>query len=298
MKLTPIFCLTLAVAGIGIAVAQDSDSMKPPAVIQINREWLKPGKSGAMHDRSEAAFVSLMNKGKLQGHYVALNSMTGKSRALYMTRYPSFEAWENDNKTFAKNASLGAELDRAIAADGEFLDGMDSAVLVYNEGLSYHPRPDFSHARYYELTAFRIRMGHEKEWREVTKMYKEACDKAGAGLHWGAYEVTYGGDSGTYIMLTHRESLAEIDKEGADRKKIMEAMGGEEAASKMDQMFAAAVESVRSELFTINPRQSYVDEATMKADADFWKAKPAAPKAAVAVTAKPAVTTPAKPASR
>lgn len=298
MKLRPIFCLSLLAAGIGIAAAQDSNDMKPPAVIQINREWLKPGKSGAIHDRSEAAFVSLMNKGKLQGHYIALNSMSGKSRALYMTRYPSFEAWENDNKIFSKNASLAAELDRDIVADGEFLEGMDSAVLVYNEDLSFHPRPDFSHARYYELTAFKVRLGHEREFRQVTKTYKEACDKAGVALHWGAYEVMYGGDSGTYIMLTHRDSLAEVDKERAASKKIMEAMGGEDDAAKMDQMFASAVESVRSELFTINPRQSYVDEATMKADADFWKPKAMAQKAAAAGTAKPGPATTAKPASR
>ena len=218
MKLRPILCLSLLVAGIGVAAAQDSSEMKPPAVIQINREWLKPGKGGAMHDKSEAAFVNLMNKGKLQGHYLALNSMSGKPRALYMTRYPSFEAWENDNRIFEKNASLGAELERDIAADSELLEGMDSAVLVYNEGLSFHPRPDFSHARYYELTAFRIKLGHEKDWREVTKMYKEACDKAGVGLHWGAYEVMYGGEAGTYIMLTHRDSLTEIDKERAESK--------------------------------------------------------------------------------
>ena len=296
MKTRSILCLSLLAAGVAIAVAQDSSEMKPPAVIQINREWLKPGKSGAVHDRSEAAFVNLMNKGKLQGHYIALNSMTGKSRAVYMTRYPSFEAWESDNKIFEKNATLAAELDRDIAADADLLEGMDSAVLGYNEELSYHPRPDFSHARYYELTAFKIRLGHEKDFREVTKMYKEACDKAGVSMHWGAYELLYGGDAGTYLMLTHRESLGEIDKERAEGKKLMEAMGGEEAAAKMDQMFAAAVESVRTELFTINPKQSYVDEATMKADADFWK--PKAPKPAVAATAKPAAPAATKPASR
>jgi hypothetical protein len=296
MKLTPVLCLTLTLAGIGVAAAQDSSDMKPPAVIQINREWLKPGKSGAIHDRSEAAFVNLMNKGKLQGHYIALNSMTGKPRALYLTRYPSFEAWENDNKIFEKNASLASELDHAIVADADMLEGMDSAALVYNEDLSFHPRPDFSHARYYELTAFKVRLGHEKEWRESTKMYKEVMEKAGSTQHWGMYEVLYGGEAGVYIALTHRASLAEVDTERAESKKIMEAMGGEEAAEKLNQMFAAAVESVRTELFTINPKQSYVDEATMKADADFWK--PKAPKSAVAATAKPATATQPKPASR
>ena len=89
-----------------------------------------------------------------------------------------------------------------------------------------------------------------------------------------------------------------IDKERAEGKKIMEAMGGEEGAAKMDQMFAAAVESVRSELFTINPKQSYVDEATMKADADFWKPKAAASKASASTAAKPASAAQPKPASR
>lgn len=298
MRIRPILCLTLLAAGFGVAVAQDSSEMKPPAVIQINREWLKPGKSGAVHDRSEAAFVNLMNKGKLQGHYIALNSMSGKSRALYLTRYPSLEAWEKDNRIFDKNASLAAELDRDIAADGELLEGMDSGVLVYNEGLSYHPRPDFSHARYYELTAFKVRLGHERDFREMTKSYKEALDKAGSGVHWGAYEMIYGGEAGTYIMLTHRDTLAEVDKEMAESKKIMEAMGGEEAAAKMDKAFAEAVESVRTELFSINPRQSYVDEATMKADADFWKPKVAAGKASASAAQKPATAAAQKPASR
>jgi hypothetical protein len=271
--------------------------MKPPAVIQINREWLKPGKGGAMHDKSEAAFVSLMNKGKLQGHYIALNSMTGKSRALYITRYPSFEAWENDNKIFDKNASLAADLDRAITADGELLDGMDSAVFTYDEELSFHPRPDFSHARYYEITSFHVRLGHDKQWHEITKMYKNACEKAGLDTHWGMYEMRYGGDGGTYLALTHRDSLAEIDKGMADGKKFVEAAGGEEAAAKLDQLFSEAVESVRTELFSINPKQSYVDEATINADPDFWKPKAAASKAQSSTT-QPAAATPAKPSSR
>jgi len=42
----------------------------------------------------------------------------------------------------------------------------------------------------------------------------------------------YGGEAGTYIALTHRASLAEVDSERTEDKKIMEAMGGEEAADR------------------------------------------------------------------
>src|SRR5260370_38932899 len=95
--------MSIALAGGTIGAAEDA-APTPAKVIQITREWVKPGKTGMVHDKSEAAFVSLMNKAKLEGHYVALNSMSGKSRALYITRYPSFEAWEKDNRTMEKSA--------------------------------------------------------------------------------------------------------------------------------------------------------------------------------------------------
>lgn len=298
MKLTPIlFGISLAIAGTGIAVAQDSTPARPPAVLQITREWMKPGKTGMIHDKSESAFVAAMNKGKLQGHYVALNSMTGKARAIYITRYPSFEAWEADNKLVAKDASLTAELDRDSEVDGALLDGLDQAVYTYDEELSYHPHPDVAHARYYDITIFHVRPGHRKDWYEVTKAYKEANDKAGTTAHWATYEVAYGGEGGTYISITARNSMSEIDTGVMESRKIADALGGQEGMRKLDESFWAAIDSVHSELFSVNPRQSYAEEAWIKADPDFWKPKYAAPKAQAAA-AKPAAAPAPKPASR
>jgi hypothetical protein len=297
MKLTPIlFGISLAITGTGIAVAQDSTPTKPPAVLQITREWLKPGKTGMVHDKSEAAFVAAMNKGKLQGHYVALNSMTGKARAIFITRYPSFEAWEADNKLVAKDASLSAELDRDSEADGALLDGLDQAVYTYDEELSYHPHSDIAHARYYEITVFHVRPGHRKDWYDVTKAYKEANDKAGTTAHWATYEVAYGGEGGTYISITARNTMSEIDTAAVEGKKISDALGGQDGMRKLDESFWAAIDSVHTELFSVNSKQSYPEEAWIKGDPDFWKPKAAAPKAEAA--AKPASAAATKPASR
>ncbi len=272
--------LSLVLAGSSYAVAQDATTSTPPKVLQITREWMKPGKAGMVHDKSESAFVSLMNRGKLQGHYVALNSMSGKSRALYITRYPSFEAWEADNKIFEKNSALGAELDRDIVNDGELLEGLDQAVYVYDPELSYHPHSDISHGRYYEINVFHVRPGHRKDWYDVTKMYKEANDKAGTTAHWAAYEVAYGTEQGTYIAITARDSLTEIDTGFAEGKKIADALGGEEGMRKLDNLYWQALDSARTELFSVNPKQSYAEEAWIKGDPDFWKPKMAAAKPA------------------
>jgi len=65
----------------------------------------------------------------------------------------------------------------------------------------------------------------------------------------------------------------------------------------MDESFWAAIDSVDTELFSVNPRQSYAEEEWIKGDPDFWKPKSAASKAHAAA-ATPAAATAAKPASR
>jgi hypothetical protein len=293
MKISPILLgLSLAVAGSAMAAAQDA-SAKPPAVIVIAREWLKTGISFPGHDRAGANFTSISARAKQQGHTVALDNMSGKSRSLYITRYPSFEAWEKDNNLIYSNAALSTEMFHAIQAEGEYAEGIDFGVFTYNEDWSFHPRPDLSHARYYELSSFRIRPGHRKDFNDCVKMVKEGNEKAGTAAHWGAYEIAYGGEDGTVIALTHRESLKEVDQSITEGKKFAAAMGGEDGMRKLDEVCGQGIESSHTELFSINPKQSYPDEQWIKGDPDFWK-----PKAEAAVkSTKPATAAAAKPIS-
>jgi hypothetical protein len=283
--------MSLAVAGNALAAAQEA-APTPPKVIAIAREWVKPGKGGMVHDKSEAQFVAASARAKLQGHYIALNAMTGKQRALYMFRYPSFDAWEQDNKIIDKSPALTAEFDRLFMADGELLESADLSVFTYNAEWSFHIQPaGVARARYYEISSFHIRPGHRKEFGDCVKMVKEGNEKAGTSAHWGAYEIAYGGDDGTVIALTHRESMSEIDKGFDEGKKFAEAMGGEEAMNKLDDICGQGIDSSHTELFEINPKQSYAEDAWIKSDPDFWKPKSKAPEAEAA---KPAT----KPATR
>jgi hypothetical protein len=294
-RISPILLgMSLAVASHALAAAQDA-APTPPKVLAIAREWVKPGKGGMVHDKSEAGFVAASTRAKLQGHYVALNAMSGKQRALYMFRYPSFEAWEQDNKIIDKNPALAAEFDRLFMADGELLENADLSVFTYNEEWSFHTHPDLSHARYYDISSFHIRPGHRKEFSDCVKMVKDANEKGGTAAHWGAYELAYGGEGGTVIALTHRESLSEIDKDFAESKKFAEAIGGEGGMQKLDEVCGEGADSSHTELFSINPKQSYAEDAWIKSDPDFWKPKKAASDAAAT---KPAAAAPAKPASR
>ena len=296
MKISPVLLgLSLAVAGSLPAAAQDASTSSIPTVLQITREFIKPYKNGMAHDKTESAFITAMSKAKFPAYYVGLNSMSGRSRSLFMTRYSSFAEWEKDNKLIDKSPSLGGELERAGIADGDLLDQLDSEVFTYDADMSYHPHTDLENHRVYEMYVFHIKQGHTQQWKEIVKMVKEAHDKAGTSAHWGMYEAAYGVDDGTYVAISGHKSMTDVDTGFAEGKKWIEAMGPD-GMKRLDELSAEAIESSHAELFTVNPKQSYVSEEWIKSDVDFWRPKPAKAAAESAI-AKPAAK-PASPASK
>ena len=266
--------------GTGIAAAQDKDKMgMPPKVLVVGREYTKPGKSGTLHEKTESAFVQAMMHANWPTHYLAVESLSGKSRALFFTGYESFEAWEKDTLAGQKNKVMSSALDHAWAADGELLDETDGSVLVFREDYSLRPEVDIAHMRYFEISAWQVKHGHDKDWDDIVKMVKAAYDKI-PGAHWDAYQAVYGFPETTYIVFTPMKSLAEVDKNFMANKEFETAMG-EEGMKKLNELSAKAIEMSQTNLFAFNPRMSYPADEWIKADPDFWKPKPAAAPAAM-----------------
>jgi len=266
--------LSLAATYAYVATAQEapSGSSSIPKVLQITREFVKPGKAGMAHDKSESAFVDAMARAKWPTHYIGMTSLSGKARALYLTPYESFEAWQKDTEAVAKNATLSTAIEHALVADGELLDSVDQGVFYFREEMSLRPRADLSQMRYMAVVLFKVRPGKEKQWNEVVKMAKAGYEKGVPGAHWGMFQQLYGGDSGTYLLLISHKTLAEIDK-GFTEDKQFEAAMGEDGMKKFGEMYAECCEASQDQLFAFNPRQSYVQEEWIKADPSFWKPK-------------------------
>jgi len=275
--------LVVGCCWITAARAQSQENTSTPQVLQITREFTKPGKSGAVHDKSESAFVQAMARAKWPTHYVGMTSLSGKQRALFLTQYASFEAWEKDNAAVAGNATLAAALDRDNMTDGELLESMDQAVFVYHDEMSLRSVTDVSHMRYLEISSYNVRPGHDAEWTEVVKMVKAAYEKAEPDMHWAMYEEVYGGEGGRFLVLTARKTLAEIDR-GFQEDKQFQAALGENGMKKLLELYGASVESSEHQLFAFNPHMSYVEDEWIKADPDFWKPKPEAAPAVKSTT--------------
>jgi hypothetical protein len=279
----------LVSAGLTMAAAQEAPegTMPPPKILVIDREFLKPGKGGAAHEKTESAFVQASTRAKWPTHYFAANSLTGKNRTLFFFPYDSFAAWEKDAMAQQKNAALSAALDRAALADGELLSETDAGVFMYNEEQSLRGPVDIAHMRYFEISLYRVRPGHRKEWGDIVKLVKTAYEKI-PDEHWAVYEAAYGQEDVTYLVIIPMKSASEIDKGMQQDKQFVEAMG-EDGMKKLSELESSAVEFTQTNLFLFNPAMSYPPDAWVKADPDFWKPKAgAAAKAAPKTDEKPA----------
>jgi hypothetical protein len=260
---------------LGVAAAQETAGgpMLPPKVLVIQREVLKPGRAGNTHLKTESAFVQAMTAAKWPTHYFAAESLSGVSRALFFIGFPSFAAWEKDNLATAKNATLAAAFDRASLADGEQLTEYSSGAFLFREDGSLRAGSvDIAHMRYFEISQFRVRPGHMKEWDELVKMYKNGFEKAVPDAKWALFESMYGAENGgLFLVINPMRSLAEVDQEITDGKKF-EASMGEDGMKKLAELSAACIASSQTNLFQFNPKMSYPVEEWIKADPAFWKA--------------------------
>src|SRR5450755_2466081 len=265
---------SLLLAGSGILSAQDNTAEtmpSPPKVLTIFREFLKPGKSGTIHEKTESAFVQAYARAKWPTHYFAVDSLSGKPRSLFLIGYDSFDAWEKDNLAAQKNATLSAALTRAGSADGDLLSDADAAELVFREDQSLNATVDIPHMRYFEISTYHVRPGHGKEWDDLVKLVMAAYQQI-PDTHWAMYETKFSQLGHTYLVFVPRKSGAEIDESFARDKKFVEAMG-EDGMKKLSDLESAAIDSSQTNLFQFNPRMSYPSDAWIKADPDFWKPK-------------------------
>ena len=257
-------------AGFGPANAQDQPAvhLQPPPILVVHTEFLKAGESPAAHAKTEAAIAQTLRNANAAGHYLGLVAITGRARTVFVAGCTSFANCQEQHDSTAQNASLMGQLGPQEADDEALLSGSTRSIYRFDKDLSLNiGAPDGT--RFFELTIFRVRSGHEKDWRSVVKMYQDAYAKI-PGAHWDMFQKMYGEHSGdTWLLAVPMKSLAEEDDSMANDAKLKDTVGAEQL-QKMEDLANATVESVESNLFAINPKMSYETADWTKADPTFF----------------------------
>jgi hypothetical protein len=269
--------LCLAVAGFGftatpIAAAQTAQATPPPNVLEIINESVKPGQEGGPHHKTESAFVQAMRSANYPTHYIGTMALSGSPRAIFFVGYDSFADYQKDSDTMMGNSSLAAQLDSANIADGALLSDHKNSLYTYREDLSLRAPVVISQMRYFDISVFTIRPGHEHDWEELVKVYADVLTKQ-PDAHWAMFEKQYGDKSGqTFIVVTPLKSLAEVDQRLTDDKKFAD-LAGPDQLKKLGDLAAASIDASESQLFSFDPAMSYVSDDWVKASPDFWGKK-------------------------
>ena len=119
-----------------------------------------------------------------------------------------------------------------------------------------------------------MKPGHEGDWAAAVKLVQDAYAKAVPDGHWAMYQLVFGG-SPSYVVITPMKSAAEIDKNFMADKQFVDAMGAE-GMKKLSELSTAAIESIETNLFSMNPRMSYASDEMAAQAPDFWRPKASA----------------------
>ena len=259
----------------GAAFAQLPTSQ--PNLITIAREEVKLGRD-ADHAKVEAGWPAAYEKAKSTDYYLAMTSMTGTPEAWYVAPYASHATIGDSMKREDADPVLTAELTRLRRADAEMISSVRVMHARARPELSYGAYPDMAKQRFFEVTWFRVRPGHEPQFEAAAKAYGSSAKRNGIGAAYRVYEIIAGVPGPTYLIFASMASMNELDTAMTDGDKIMRGANQDEGMA-LQKVMLEGVVNVETQRFRVDPVQSYVPKETRAQDPAFWMPKkPAAAK--------------------
>ena len=176
-KLTRLSVALLALAAGASGVRAQGMPTSQPSILSIFIEEVQVGMD-ADHAANEAGWPAAYAKTGSPFYYMALASMTGSSEVWFLAPYASWTQEGENMKQTDADPELSAELARLWRADGQYLTSARTVQAVARPDLSYGAFPNLGLVRFYEITTFRVRPGHEEGFEAAVKMYTEALTRA------------------------------------------------------------------------------------------------------------------------
>ncbi len=260
----PLFVLLV---GAGSALAQGMPTTQPGRLM-IFVEELKVGMDRD-HAANEAGWPAAFAKANSPYYYLAFASMTGPGQVWFVQPFQSYAAEAQSMKMVADDPALSAELERLWRADGEYLESAYTIEAIARPDLSYGEFPDLAMVRFYNITTFRIRPGHEQGWEAAAGVYRENFGRAMPDAGYHVYQVVNGMAGSNYLIFGAVNDFAEFDKMMADGNAMWAGMSEEDMAV-IQKSITDDVQFYMSNRYQIDAGMSYVSEETKAKDPAFW----------------------------
>jgi hypothetical protein len=264
------------VAGVAFCSArthgQDQPAIRPPQkYLYVSNESIKPRMVDSVIE-TESSKAQAARESNSPIHYLGMTSFTGAQRALFFAGFDSFADMRKERGQETSDPKLQAAIKADNTAEAAMLSVFTGSIYKFRDDLSLNAALDISQERFFDITLFHIRSGHDQDWEHLVKLYAKAYSSI-PNSHWAMFEKLFGEDSDkTFILVTPIKSLAEEDQFMIDGDSLPKTVG-EDQLQLMREMGSETVESSESDLFVISPQISYVPDAWITASPDFWGKK-------------------------
>lgn len=265
----PVTLLVFLVAG-NSALGQTLPTSQPN-LIQIIIEDVKVGHE-ADHAKTEAGWPAAFEKAKSPYFSLGMVSLTGPSVAWFVVPFDSNQAMGDSMKRSTDDPMLAAELARLSRADADHISNMRSILVASRKDLSRGAFPDSGRQRFWEVTIFRVRPGHEDDFVAAAKAYGSAAGRSAPNTAYRVYEVVAGLPSPTYMVFSSVVNYGDFDKTTAEGEATMKGANAEEQKA-LQKFGAEAVINSETQRFRLDPDMSYVSKEVRAQDPAFWMPK-------------------------
>jgi hypothetical protein len=184
------------------------------------------------------------------------------------------------------DATLSAEQARLSRADAELINQVRTIQAVARPDLGMGRYPDLSRQRFWEITIFRVRPGHENEFAAAAKAYASSAQRAAPSSSFRVYEVIAGMVGPTYFVFSSVENYADFDRMMADGIKTMQGFTPEEMTA-LQKFSTDGMLSAETNRYRLDPKQSYVSREVRAGDPTFWGPPPTLTRPRTAPTSRP-----------
>lgn len=262
--LVPLLALVAGAAGLQAQAVPTTQ----PNRLTIFIESLKPGTEPA-HTRNEAGWPAALAAVNSPYYYLALESMTGPSEVWYVSSYESY-AQEGENlKMYDDHPALAEETARLWTADAPYLSAARQVQAVGRPDLSIGPFADIARHRFWEISVFRVRIGHEAAFEAALQAFTAAAERLNTGQSFRTYQVVAGMNGSNYMFFTSMEALGYLDQMMEEGSAMFQQLTDDERNTIMASM-SNDVQNTLNNRYRLSPSMSYVDAETKAADPDFW----------------------------
>jgi hypothetical protein len=265
-----LICICALLAVWTVPSVSQSAPATAPAILQIYRDQVKPGKI-AEYTRVEGEAAHACARASTWP-YLTIQGITGPQEVWFVSGFDSYAAMERSSEPFARNAGLSAELGKLMEAKTALVNDPHTIFLEYREDLGRNRGLVSAKTRFFNVTVVRVYPGHEKDFEESQRTIRFVRERTGAVDNRVVYQVVSGTAANTYMIFSPYHSFREAG----------EALGpfaqdddlDDSTRARLRELRGVAVQNSETFVFAISPPMSNPAGEWIADDPEFWRSSP------------------------